>query len=158
MNQSVNRRRQIRLTPDEMTEFLRENGKAALATIDQNGFPHVVAMGFYYADGAYWMTSYAKAQKVLNIRRDPRVGLMVETGKAYAELRGVVVRGTCEIIEDTETVRAAMAHRRNSGSASGSGGGASPSASLDTAPKRVLLKITPLKTMSWDHGKLGGRY
>ncbi len=148
---SVPRRRQIRLTPQEQAAFLRDNPKCALATIDKDGFPHVVAMGFFVEDGTFWMTSYAKAQKVLNIRRDPRVGLMVETGASYAELRGVMVRGTCEIIEDVETVRRVMSHRRSS-SQSGRQG------SLDSAPKRVALKITPHKIISWDHRKLGGRY
>ena len=145
------RRRQIRLTPGEQVAFLRDNPKCALATIDQDGFPHVVAMGFYVEDGAFYMTSYAKAQKVLNIRRNPRVGLMVETGARYAELKGVMVRGTCDIIEDVETVRAVMNHRRSSAE---SGRRGSP----DSAPKRVVLKVTPLKTASWDHAKLGGRY
>jgi PPOX class probable F420-dependent enzyme len=150
-SEPVNRRRQIRLTTEEQAAFLDDNGKAALATIDPDGFPHVVAMGYFFADGAFYMTSYAKAQKVLNIRRNPKVGLMVETGSAYAELRGVMVRGTCEIIEDTETVRAAMQRRRGEGARAPSGG-------VDSAPKRVLLKVTPHKTASWDHAKLGGRY
>jgi PPOX class probable F420-dependent enzyme len=149
---AVPRRHQIRLTSEEQAAFLRDNPKCALATIDQDGFPHVVAMGFYVGeDGAFYMTSYAKAQKVLNIRRNPQVGLMVETGGNYAELRGVMVRGTCEIIEDVDTVRAVMAHRRG---ANPSG----PRATVDSAPKRVVLKITPHKTASWDHSKLGGRY
>jgi Pyridoxamine 5'-phosphate oxidase len=88
---------------------------------------------------------------VLNIRRDPRVGLMIESGEAYAELRGVMVRGTCEIIEDTEAVRTAMRRRRGEGARA-------PSAGVDSAPKRVLLKVTPHKITSWDHPKLGGRY
>ena len=94
----------IRLTPDEQTAFLRENRKAALATLDQHGFPHVVAMNFIVRDGAYYMTSYGKAQKVMNIRRNPKVGVMVETGGAYAELKGVMVRGDCELIEEPERV------------------------------------------------------
>jgi nitroimidazol reductase NimA-like FMN-containing flavoprotein (pyridoxamine 5'-phosphate oxidase superfamily) len=147
----VNRRRQIRLTADEQAAFLRDNPKCALATIDQDGFPHVVAMGFFVEDGVFYMTSYAKAQKVLNIRRNPKVGLMVETGASYAELKGVMVRGACEIIEDVETVRAVMDHRRTSAESGRRG-------SLDSAPKRVVLKITPHKTASWDHTKLGGRY
>ncbi|MGH7047785.1 MAG: pyridoxamine 5'-phosphate oxidase family protein [Stellaceae bacterium] len=150
----VPRRRQIRLSPDEQAAFLRDHPKCALATIDPHGFPHVVAMGFYVADGAFYMTSYAKAQKVLNIRRNPHVALMIETGGSYAELRGVMVRGTCEIIDDPDTVRAVMAHRRNANPDSPAG----PRRSLDTAPKRVVLKVTPLKTVSWDHRKLGGRY
>lgn len=148
---TVPRRHQIRLTPAEQTAFLRDHPKCALATIDRDGFPHVVAMGFYVDDGIFYMTSYAKAQKVLNIRRNPQVGLMVETGASYAELQGVMVRGTCEIIEDVETVRAVMNHRRGSPESGRRG-------SLDSAPKRVVLKITPHKTASWDHRKLGGRY
>jgi PPOX class probable F420-dependent enzyme len=148
---AIPRRRQIRMSEAEQAAFLRDNSKCALATIDPNGFPHVVAMGFYVEDGAFWMTSYAKAQKILNIRRNPRVGLMVETGGTYAELRGVMVRGTCEIIEDLENVRRVMNHRRN---AAESG----RRVALDSAPKRVALKITPQKIVSWDHAKLGGRY
>jgi len=148
---SGNRRRQIRLTPDEQAAFLRDNPKCALATIDQDGFPHVVAMGFYVEDGVFYMTSYAKAQKVLNIRRNPKVGLMVETGGSYAELRGVMVRGTCEIIDDVDTVRRVMNHRRSSAQSGRRG-------ALDSAPKRVVLKVMPLKIASWDHKKLGGRY
>ncbi|HUC11666.1 MAG TPA: pyridoxamine 5'-phosphate oxidase family protein [Stellaceae bacterium] len=145
------RRRQIRMTAEEQAAFLRDNSKCALATIDQDGFPHVVAMGFYVEDGVFYMTSYAKAQKVLNIRRNPKVGLMVETGGRYAELRGVMVRGTCEIIDDVEVVRQVVNHRRSAAESGRRG-------ALDSAPKRVVLKITPRKTTSWDHGKLGGRY
>src|SRR5437870_436053 len=68
----------IRLTPDEQTAFLRENRKAALATLDQNGFPHVVAMNFIVRDGVYYMTSYGKAQKDINIRGNHKVGVMFE--------------------------------------------------------------------------------
>ena len=70
----MSRRSQIQLTPDEQAAFLREPHKAALATLDKDGFPHVVAMSFLAKDGAIYMTSYAKAQKVLNVRRDPGSG------------------------------------------------------------------------------------
>ena len=147
----MNRRRQIQFTPDEQAAFLREHRKGALATIGKDGFPHVVAMNFVAKDGAYYMTSYGKAQKVLNIRRNPRVALMVETGENYAELRGVMIRGEGEIIEGAEAVRgvfAAMAEAR----------GERPRDSADSAPKRVVLKIIPEKVTSWDHSKLGGAY
>ena len=150
----MSRRRQIQLTPDEQAAFLREHRKASLATIDQHGFPHVVAMNFLAKDGAFYMTSYGKAQKVVNIRRNPKVALMIEDGNAYAELRGVMVRGHCEIIEGAEAVRAtfaAMAEARGTTAAR-------PRASVDSAPKRVVLKIIPEKVTSWDHSKLGGAY
>jgi PPOX class probable F420-dependent enzyme len=144
----------IRLSPEEQAQFLRENRKCALATIDRDGFPHVVAMNFVLRDGAYWMTSYGKAQKVVNIRRNPKVALMVETGSAYAELKGVMVRGHCEIVEDAEAVRQVFAW-----SAEARGDTYKrPAAAQDSAPKRVVLKIVPDKTVTWDHSKLGGRY
>ena len=79
---------------------------------------------------------------------------MIEAGDAYAELRGVMVRGHCEIIEGAEAVRAvfaAMAEARGTTPSR-------PSAAGDSAPKRVVLKIVPEKITSWDHSKLGGRY
>src|SRR6516164_2818887 len=92
---SMNRRRQIRFTLEEQAAFLRGHRKAALATIGEGGFPPVVAMNFFAKEGAFYMTSYAKAQKVVNIRRNAKVGLMVEAGDKYSELQGVMVRGHC---------------------------------------------------------------
>lgn len=144
------RRRQIALDEDEQAKFLAANRKTALATLDKDGFPHLVAMTYGVRGGVYYMTSYAKAQKVLNIRRNPKVGLMVEAGGSYAELKGVMVRGTCEIVEGEDAVRDAWAvisgttpRRRETN---------------DSAAKRVVLKVTPYKTVTWDHAKLGGRY
>jgi PPOX class probable F420-dependent enzyme len=151
----MNRRRQIQLSPDEQATFLREHRKGALATIGKDGFPHVVAMNFLAKDGVFYMTSYGKAQKVLNIRRNPKVALMAETGENYAELRGVMIRGECGIIEGVDAVRqvfAAMAQAR------GAPPGERPRGSADSAPKRVVLKIVPEKITSWDHRKLGGAY
>ncbi len=142
----------IRLTPEEEAAFLREQRKCALATLDRHGFPHVVAMNFTFRDGAFYMTSYGKAQKVVNIRRNPKVGIMVETGAGYAELKGVMARGECEIIDDPECVREVFAWMGEGRST------ARPSGSGQSIPKRVVLKIFPRQISSWDHSKLGGRY
>jgi PPOX class probable F420-dependent enzyme len=150
----MNRRRQIRFTPEEQAAFLRAHRKAALATIGEDGFPHVVAMNFVAKDSAFYMTSYGKAQKVLNILRNPKVALMVEAGNKYSELQGVMVRGHCEIIEGEDAVRAAFADMARARGASYE----RPSAASDSAPKRVVLKIIPEKITSWDHTKLAGAY
>jgi PPOX class probable F420-dependent enzyme len=150
----MKRRDEIKLTPEEQTAFLRDAKKVALATIDKDGYPHVVAMNYLARDGAILMSSYGKAQKVLNIRRNPKVAVMAETGRQYSELRGVMIRGECEIIEDTPTVEATMrAIRQHS-----IGDEKAEIGPLTTAPKRVVLKVIPRKIASWDHSKLGGRY
>jgi PPOX class probable F420-dependent enzyme len=144
----------IRLTADEQAAYLRKNRKCALATIDKDGFPHVTAMNFVMRDGAFYMTSYGKAQKVVNTRRDPKVAMMVETGAAYAELKGVMVRGLCEVIEGAEAVQQVFAWSAEARGETYS----RPAGASSSAPKRVVLKIVPQKTISWDHSKLGGRY
>jgi nitroimidazol reductase NimA-like FMN-containing flavoprotein (pyridoxamine 5'-phosphate oxidase superfamily) len=149
----MKKRGEIQLTPEEQEKFLGEARKASLATIDKEGYPHVVAMNFIWRDGAILMSSYGKAQKVLNVRRNRKVGVMVEAGRAYAELRGVMIRGDCEIVEDFASVNAMMrAIRREAGDV---GVGEEPIAS---APKRVILKVVPKKIATWDHSKLGGKY
>ena len=150
----MKRRDEIQLTPEEQTTFLRDARKAALATLDRQGFPHVVAMNFIARDGVIFMTSYRKAQKVVNIRRNPKVAVMVERGHAYSELRGVMIRGECEIIEDMATVEATMRAIRQKDA----GGAALKDTPLTTVPKRVVLKVIPKKIASWDHSKLAGRY
>ena len=149
----MKRRNQIQFSAEEQAAFLKEQRKCSLATIGPDGFPHLVAMNYVMLDGALCMTSYGKAQKVLNIRREPKVSVMVETGGNYAELRGVMFRGRCELLEgaaEVQKVFRAMAEARGETYA--------PRASGSSAPKRVVLKVLPAKTVSWDHRKLGGAY
>ena len=86
------------MTQAEASEWLAKGQNCSLATIDRDGFPHLVAMAYGIDNGDIVMTSFAKAQKVLNLRRNPRAGIMVESGKAYHTLKGVMIRGNAEII------------------------------------------------------------
>jgi nitroimidazol reductase NimA-like FMN-containing flavoprotein (pyridoxamine 5'-phosphate oxidase superfamily) len=146
------RRRQIQLTASEQAAFFVTHRKCALATLDAEGYPHLVAMNYGVKDGAFYMTSYAKAQKVLNIHRSPKVGLMIEAGSSYGDLQGVMVRGVCDIIEGEDAVRDAWAIISRSSDTP------RRRETNDSASKRVVLKVTPLRILSWDHTRLGGRY
>ncbi len=146
------RRRQIALSEAEQAAFFDINRKCSLATLDGEGYPHLVAMNYGVRDGVFYMTSYGKAQKVLNIRRNPKVALMVEAGASYSELKGVMVRGVCNILEGEDAVREAWAIISRSGETP------RRRETSDSAPKRVVLNVTPLRIVSWDHTKLGGRY
>ena len=149
----MNRRDAIKLTPEEQTAFLRDAKKVALATLDSEGYPHLVAMNFIARDGAIFMTSYGKAQKVINIRRNPKVAVMAESGRKYSELRGAMIRGECEILEDLATVQSIMRAIRGLDTSA-----STDERTLSSASKRVVLIVTPKKIASWDHSKLGGRY
>jgi nitroimidazol reductase NimA-like FMN-containing flavoprotein (pyridoxamine 5'-phosphate oxidase superfamily) len=151
-SEKQSRRQQIQLSAAEQAEFFDAHRKCALATLDGDGYPHLVAMNYGVRQGAFYMTSYGKAQKVLNIRRNPKVALMMEAGASYGELKGVMVRGICDIVEGEDAVREAWAIISRSGDTP------RRRETNDSAPKRVVLKVTPLRIASWDHTKLGGRY
>ena len=104
-------------------------------------------------------TTFTKSQKVLNLRRDPRATLLVESGIEYAELKGVMIEAEAEVIEDTDLVADTLA-RINIKHRSGTEAEVEQmrKAVAATATKRVLLRFTTQRPVSWDHSRLGGRY
>ena len=154
------RRDLIRMSEGELRDFLRTNKTMMINSIGPGGYPHPMPMWFAVDDdGTVRMTTFRKSQKVLNLRRDPRVSLLVESGEQYAELRGVVIYGKAEVVDDLEVVKGIL---RRIG---GVGGLADPSAQRaadavigNTAAKRVAILVHPERIVSWDHRKLGGGY
>lgn len=148
----MNKQTQIQMTPTEQAEFLQRARTMTLCTIDKDGYPHAVAMAFMVKDGCVYMTSYRKAQKVVNIRRNPKVAVMVEAGTQYNELKGVMIRGRCEVIDEPDEVWKLMREIR----AFQAGGTPAPADAVvqARAQKRAVLQIIPEKIASWDHSKL----
>jgi PPOX class probable F420-dependent enzyme len=161
-------RKAIRMTQAEASEWLEKGDNCSLATIDRDGYPHVVAMAYAIDNGDVVMTSFAKAQKVINLRRNAHAAIMVESGKAYHTLKGVMVRGRAEIIENTEKVLAVLSliSRRmaqaSSSRAQQRGEDINDQITQQArglAAKRVVIRIHPEKWASWDHSKLPpGKY
>src|SRR5262249_61494352 len=87
------RRNQIEMTPDEQDAFLREGRTLQVASVGPHGYPHQVAMWYALIDGKVHFTTYEKSQKVQNLRRNPRISVMLEAGTPYNELRGAGTEG-----------------------------------------------------------------
>ena len=153
----MNKRNAIQLTDEERRRYVAEAHTIILVTIGRDGYPHAVPMWFTVADdGSIAMTTYGRSQKVLNVRRNPRVALLVESGERYDQLKGVLFRGTAEVIDDLETcVRTLMQIQTKHMGALAAG---VEDVMRAQARKRVVLKITPERVASWDHQKLGGAY
>jgi len=156
----MNRRNQIALTDAEAQRYLADAHTIILATNDKRGYPHLVAMWFAVEpDGTVVMTTFGKSQKVVNLRRDPRCTLLVETGRTYDQLQGLMLRCHATIDPDTEHVLDTLALVNRKYRMAGDAEGPSlRDAMRHQATKRVVLRITPEKTASWDHRKLGGAY
>lgn len=156
----MKRRDQIRMTEREVEDYLRVGRTLAAATISPDGAPHVVAMWYALTDEgqiALWM--YAKSQKALNLRRDPRLTCMLESGATYGELRGMQIRGRARLVEDADAVRAIgeAIYRRND-SADSALTPEQLAIIAAQAPKRIGVIVEPTTVASWDHRKLAGAY
>ena len=152
----MSRRDQIRMTDAEVDAFLAERHTMNVASIGKDGQPHLVAMWYGFADGAPAFWTYEKSQKVLNLRRDPRITCLVESGDTYAELRGVELVGRATFLEDRDRVMAVgrSVAERYTGPVTAQG-----EAGLErTGAKRVAVRVDVEKVVSWDHTKLGGGY
>jgi PPOX class probable F420-dependent enzyme len=157
MGHGTKQRDLIKMSPAEVDAFLAEKHTATMCTLNRDGSIHAVGMWYGFLEGAVAMESKTKAQKVLNLRRDPRITCLIETGDTYDQLRGVSLVGTAEIVEDRErlwTVGVSVFERY-----SGDGPGTYTD---DMAPfvealihKRVAIKVIPKKVVTWDHRKLG---
>ena len=145
----MNQRNSIKMTPEQALAYLAAHHSCALASNGHDGYPHVVAMWYTVKDGTIMMTSYARAQKIVNLRRDPRATVLVESGATYKELSGVMVRGRVELVEGP----AALAEVLNLT-------GADPDnpAAVRRAQKRVVMRFHPERWASWDHSKIAGDY
>jgi PPOX class probable F420-dependent enzyme len=157
----VSRRDQIRMSDEEVRDYLATSQTIIITSINRDGTPHPMPM--WYAvepDGAIVMTTFTKSQKIRNLERDPRVTLLVEDGTRYGALRGVVIYGKAELMRDRDRV-VEILDRVSAKTLDDPGDPTRESvrkAVRGTVPKRTGIRVHPDEILSWDHRKLGGIY
>lgn len=118
----------IRLTPEQRV-FLAERHLGTLATIRQDGTPHVVPVAFTWDDveGSAWITTQDGTAKVRNIERDavPARGALCQVAGG----RWLTLEGTLVVSRVPDEV--AEAERRH----------AVRYPPLDADPARVLVRL-----------------
>ncbi|MFD4249990.1 pyridoxamine 5'-phosphate oxidase family protein [Amycolatopsis thermoflava] len=149
----MNQRAQITMTAAEIAEFVAASRTATIATLGADGTPHLVAMWFAVLDGTIWLETKAKSQKAVNLRRDPRITVLVEDGLTYDALRGVSIEGRGVISEDPDEIWAVGVNvfERYYGPYSAE---LRPAVEM-MLNKRVVVRVDPVRVRSWDHRKLG---
>lgn len=149
----ANQRAQIVMSHDESVAFLNEQRSATVATYGPKGQIHLVGMWYAVHEDTVWIETKAKSQKVVNLRRDPRMSFLVEAGHTYDQLRGVALEGTGVIVDDPAVVWDVCVNvfeRYN----------APYTEELrpfvqEMARNRVVVRLDTERVRSWDHRKLG---
>lgn len=143
----------IRMNEAEVAAFLDECKSLQVATLDAGGAPHLTTVWFAMKGGTYLFETYGKSQKVVNLRRDPRVAVLCEKGETYDQLRGVSVQGRAEIVDGGERLLELMeviVSRNHPGLPPAQ----ITETAVNMARKRVVVVVKPDKVISWDHRKL----
>jgi hypothetical protein len=140
------------MSPAELDDFLTSARTCRVASIGSNG-PHVTPLWFVWREGALWLHSLNRSQRWTDLMKDPRVAVVVDAGEAYAELRGVELRGTVEVAgevprvgdednPDLTAVESAFAAKYADGTFGYDG-------------RHAWLRLDPKKIVSWDFRKIG---
>ncbi|WP_028653517.1 pyridoxamine 5'-phosphate oxidase family protein [Nocardioides halotolerans] len=134
----------------EVSNLVHECRTATVATIGRDGLPHLTALWFAIEDERVVFLTKTRSQKVANLRRDPRLSVLMEAGTEYDQLRGAVLEGSATLDEDPGRLRqvaVAIRHRY---------------AEADVAEdvessirKRVAISVEVARVRSWDHRKIG---
>ena len=147
----------IRMTDEEMWTFIAGCKSLQVATLNKDGTPQLTTLWFAIVDGAIIFETFTKSQKIVNLKRDPRIAVLVEDGIAYDQLRGVSINGRAELVEEPAAVQryAEAVVRKNNPDVA-------PEMVADVAKalarKRTVVVVRPERIASWDHRKLAGAY
>lgn len=153
------RRELIKMTPDEINDYLASHSRIIIVTNGPEGMPHPVPMQYGVdPESRIIITSFRKSQKIRNLERDPRAALLVESGETYNELQSVIAYANAEIVDDPEEVMKSLGYIKPNRNLSGSLSDAMREQVGQSMSKRVVVRFSVYKYVSWDHGKLIDRY
>ena len=156
-------RKDITMSPAEIEAFLAAPRNLQVATLGADGFPHVAPMWYVVRDGAIVFRSFTRSQKMVNLKRDPRLTVLAEQGRAYSELKGVMIKGEAELNDDHAFVLDVYVELATRYPMAESITGTADEATLRAAfegfaAKNTAVTVKPHKIVSWDHTKLGDAY
>lgn len=144
----------VRMDDREVEEYVRCQRDMHVSTLNRDGSVQMTTNWFAIDDGRIVFNSYVSSQKIVNLRRDPRITVLFASGDNYRELTGVSIRGTARFADDHEEnlrLLRLIAERNEAFIDRSVTGDATPESK---APKRICVAIKPDKIISWNHAKL----
>jgi nitroimidazol reductase NimA-like FMN-containing flavoprotein (pyridoxamine 5'-phosphate oxidase superfamily) len=89
-----------RFSDDDIQRFFATREVVVLSTIQPDGSPLAMPMWFCHDASGITMISEAAAPKVRNIRRDPRICVVAETG-SRDDARAVIAGGRADFVPES---------------------------------------------------------
>ncbi|CAI7974050.1 MULTISPECIES: pyridoxamine 5'-phosphate oxidase family protein [Parafrankia] len=145
----------IRLSEDEIWEFVSAAHTGVLTTLRADGAPVSLPTWFVVVDRTVCLSTPSGARKLGRVRRDPRAAFLVESGRAWAELRAVHLSGRVGPVEDDATrdrVRSLLDEKYAAFRVSPQ---RLPAAARSAYTDRAVLRLVPdERVLSWDNSRI----
>jgi len=137
-------------TKDEAHAFLDERpGWLILTTIGPDGFPHTVPIGYFRSGDDIYTGGREGTQRLANIKRNPQVSALVESGGSMKDIKGLLIQGNADIVDDPAET---LALTRESAKQRGTPDDQLPT---EARPGVAYIRVTPKKYISWDYSREG---
>jgi len=147
----------VRMSDQEVADFLAEQIKVQVGSVGKDGAPHLSTLFYVVRDGLIAFWTYGRSQKIRNLERDPRISCLVEGGDDYFELRGVSITGKAELVRDPELIfeiGSAVATRMVGATSFEELGDLGRDEVERQARKRIAVIVHPDRVATWDHSKM----
>jgi PPOX class probable F420-dependent enzyme len=136
------------MTREEAHAFLDSRpGWIALTTLSRDGYPHTVPIGYFRHGDEVYIGCRAGTQKLKNIERNPRVSLMIESGRTMGDIKGLMIQGEATVLTAPDDL---LRLGREAARQRGTPEDQLPS---EARPGAAYIRVTPKKYISWDYAK-----
>ncbi|MFD7862553.1 pyridoxamine 5'-phosphate oxidase family protein [Streptomyces sp. NPDC059783] len=152
MTVTQRRGRRVMMTEGERDAYLAAQRTCRVATVGDNGRPHVGALWFCWDGTSLWLYSITRSLRWSQLRRDPALAVVVDDGVEYGELRGVELSGDAVFVGEAPRTgepcpELDVPERMFAAKYFG----------MDRMPhdgRHAWLRLTPDAITSWDFGKM----
>ncbi len=126
-------------------DFIRKQKILRIATIDENGNPHIVPVWYSFINNRFYIGTNTRTTKARNIKHNSKVSFCIDIGIKSPEIFGVMGIGKAKLILENKRVKtiAKKILRRYFKSLKNN------SAQHLLEDTDCIIKIIPKKTVNW---------
>ena len=155
--------KELALDSEQIEKILLSEWNMRIATVGPGRHINLTPMWFGWAGGKIY--SYARGQKVVNLRQNPNCTVLVDRNEKFPELQGIMVLGQGQVLETVAAERAdphlaeisvQMGKKYNGGHGKPPVAAPQPFTATASGSTRRWIIITPETIVTWDNFKLKG--
>lgn len=153
--------KELALSHEQLEEILLSEWNMRIATVGPGQRINVTPMWFGWAGGKVY--TYARGQKVVNLRQNPNCTVLVDRNEKFPELQGIMMLGVGRVLEEAVAEQAdphlaavcvQMGKKYTGGHGRPPVADPQPFAATASGSTRRWLVITPETIVTWDNFKL----